>query len=59
MPETAYDRHRRYEAAKKKAGTSPAFSDRLLLSINMNNTYQIRQVQVCAPDGLHLAFSAR
>ena len=59
MPEIAYDRHRRYGAAKKKAGTSPAFSDCLLRIINTNNTYQIRQVQVCVQGGLHLAFSAR
>jgi hypothetical protein len=59
MPETVYVRKGRDEAAKKKAGTSRAFSDCLLRSLNMNNTYQIRQVQVCAPDGSHLASSAR
>ena len=59
MPETVYARNGRDDAAKKKAGTSPALSYCLLLSLNMNNTYQIRQEQVCAPDGSHLAFLAR
>jgi len=59
IPEMADIRNGRFETAKKKAGTSPAFSDYLLRSINMNNTYQIRQAQVCAPDGSRLAFSVQ